>query len=159
MIKAKSNFKRRSTANNVQIIIPVPADADSPSFNVRASGLLAMRDRLLAMLPIGSAYTDCHVDRSAHSFLFCLQAPMGSCKYAPEQSAVVWTIKNFPGGKEFFMKAHFSLPSVEGEEAEARPPIQVKFEIPYFTTSGIQVRTPVAWRETTCCWLGYGSGD
>jgi len=32
MIKAKSNFKRRSTANNVEIIIPVPSDADSPSF-------------------------------------------------------------------------------------------------------------------------------
>jgi transposase-like protein len=36
MIKAKSHFKRRSTANNVQIVIPVPADADSPSFKVRA---------------------------------------------------------------------------------------------------------------------------
>lgn len=31
-IKAKSNFKRRSTANNVEIIIPVPPDADSPQF-------------------------------------------------------------------------------------------------------------------------------
>jgi len=35
MIKAKSNFKRKSTANNVEIIIPVPADADTPSFKVR----------------------------------------------------------------------------------------------------------------------------
>jgi AP-1 complex subunit mu len=32
MIKAKSNFKRRSTANNVEIVIPVPTDADSPAF-------------------------------------------------------------------------------------------------------------------------------
>ena len=32
MIKAKSNFKRRSTANNVEIVIPVPTDADSPQF-------------------------------------------------------------------------------------------------------------------------------
>jgi len=31
-IKAKSNYKRRSTANNVEIIIPVPPDADSPDF-------------------------------------------------------------------------------------------------------------------------------
>ena len=37
------------------------------------------------------------------------------------------------------MRAHFNLPSVEAEEAEGRPPISVKFEIPYFTTSGIQV--------------------
>lgn len=37
------------------------------------------------------------------------------------------------------MRAHFGLPSVEGESVEGKPPIQVKFEIPYFTTSGIQV--------------------
>lgn len=49
------------------------------------------------------------------------------------------------------MRAHFGLPSVECEDSEGKPPIQVKFEIPYFTTSGIQVslcerernRTPV----------------
>jgi hypothetical protein len=47
----------------------------------------------------------------------------------------------FPsGGKEYLMKATFGLPSVEGESVEGKPPIQVKFEIPYFTTSGIQVR-------------------
>lgn len=43
------------------------------------------------------------------------------------------------GGKEFLMRAHFGLPSVENEEAESKPPITVKFEIPYFTVSGIQV--------------------
>jgi hypothetical protein len=37
------------------------------------------------------------------------------------------------------MRAHFQLPSVQSESQEAKPPIQVKFEIPYFTTSGIQV--------------------
>lgn len=43
------------------------------------------------------------------------------------------------GGKDFLMRAHFGLPSVEAEEDEGRPPIKVKFEIPYFTVSGIQV--------------------
>lgn len=101
MIKAKSQFKRRSTANNVEIIIPVPADADSPKF----------------------------------------KTTIGSCKYAPEQNAVIWTIKSFPGGKEYLMRAHFGLPSVKSEDSnEGKPPIQVRFEIPYFTTSGIQVR-------------------
>ena len=37
------------------------------------------------------------------------------------------------------LRAHFGLPSVESEEGEGRPPIKVQFEIPYFTTSGIQV--------------------
>jgi len=100
MVKAKSQFKRRSTANNVEIMIPVPSDADSPKF----------------------------------------KTTIGHCKYAPEQNAVVWTIKSFPGGKEYLMKAHFGLPSVVGDLTEGKPPINVKFEIPYFTTSGIQVR-------------------
>ena len=32
MIKARSQFKRRSTANHVEVVVPVPADADSPKF-------------------------------------------------------------------------------------------------------------------------------
>jgi AP-1 complex subunit mu len=31
-VTAKSNFKAKSTANNVEIYIPVPDDAQSPSF-------------------------------------------------------------------------------------------------------------------------------
>uniref|UniRef100_A0A8C8HKT2 MHD domain-containing protein n=1 Tax=Oncorhynchus tshawytscha TaxID=74940 RepID=A0A8C8HKT2_ONCTS len=100
MIKAKSQFKRRSTANNVEIHIPVPTDADSPKF----------------------------------------KTTVGSVKWIPENSEVVWSIKSFPGGKEYLMRAHFGLPSVEAEDKEGKPPISVKFEIPYFTTSGIQVR-------------------
>jgi AP-1 complex subunit mu len=43
------------------------------------------------------------------------------------------------GGKEYLMRAHFGLPSVENEDLEARAPVHVRFEIPYFTVSGIQV--------------------
>lgn len=32
MVKAKSNFKSKSTANNVEIFIPVPDDAEKPKF-------------------------------------------------------------------------------------------------------------------------------
>jgi AP-1 complex subunit mu len=101
MIKAKSNYKRRSTANNVEIIIPVPPDADSPSFKTN----------------------------------------IGTVQYVPDKDAIVWTIKQFQGQKEFLMRAHFGLPSVSGEQmAPNKAPISVKFEIPYFTVSGIQVR-------------------
>lgn len=39
-------------------------------------------------------------------------------------------------------RCHFNLPSVEAEEEthSKLPPIKVKFEIPYFTVSGMQVR-------------------
>jgi len=71
----------------------------------------------------------------------------------------VWKIKQFGGGKEFLMRAELGLPSVRGDDekgggmmggfggsmggvggGKAKRPINVKFEIPYFTTSGIQVR-------------------
>lgn len=100
MIKARAQFKRRSTANNVEILIPVPDDADSPKF----------------------------------------KASVGSARYAPEKNCIIWTIKQFPGGKEFIMRAHFGLPSVRKEDPDKKPPISVKFEIPYFSVSGIQVR-------------------
>jgi len=45
------------------------------------------------------------------------------------------------------MRAHFGLPTVEAEDTEGKPPIQVKFEIPYFTVSGIQVRTEINLRK------------
>jgi len=101
MLKAKAQFKRRSTANNVEIIVPVPDDADSPRFRTN----------------------------------------IGTVHYAPEKSAIVWKIKQFGGGKEFLMRAELGLPSVrEAEPERKKRPISVKFEIPYFTTSGIQVR-------------------
>lgn len=119
MLKARAQFKRRSTANNVEIVVPVPDDADTPRFRTN----------------------------------------VGSVHYAPEQSAIVWKIKQFGGSKEFLMRAELGLPSVRGDDEHgggmtggfggsmggvgskgAKRPIQVKFEIPYFTTSGIQVR-------------------
>ncbi|KAJ3362467.1 AP-1 complex subunit mu-1 [Allomyces macrogynus ATCC 38327] len=100
MIKAKALFKRRSTANNVEITVPVPEDADSPKFKVS----------------------------------------VGSVSYHPEKSAIVWKVKQFQGGKEFLLRAEFGLPTVKNDDLDKRPPISVKFEIPYFTISGIQVR-------------------
>jgi hypothetical protein len=118
MLKARAQFKRRSTANNVEISIPVPEDADTPRFRTN----------------------------------------VGTVHYAPERSAIVWKIKQFGGQKEFLMRAELGLPSVRGDDekgggmmggfggslggvnAKSKRPINVKFEIPYFTTSGIQVR-------------------
>src|SRR6195952_5404404 len=117
-MQATAQFKRRSTANNVQIIIPVPDDADTPKFRTN----------------------------------------IGSVHYTPETSSIVWKIKQFGGGKEFLMRAELGLPSVRGDDdkgggmmggfggsvggvgaGKAKRPIPAKFEIPYVTTSGIQV--------------------
>jgi len=101
MVKVRAQFKRRSSANNVEIYVPVPDDADTPKF----------------------------------------RAATGTAQYVPDKSAFVWKIKQLGGGREFLMRAQFGLPSVRNtDEVEKRAPITVKFEIPYFTVSGIQVR-------------------
>jgi AP-1 complex subunit mu len=101
MIKAKSHYKRRSTANDVEIKIPVPSDAFAPKF----------------------------------------KCSIGGVTYKPEINSIVWRIKQFSGEREYLMRAHFGLPSVQGEErTDVVAPISVKFELPYFTVSGIQVR-------------------
>merc|ERR1712110_685031 len=82
VIKVKSEFKKRSTANNVEILVPVPPDADSPFF----------------------------------------KTSIGTVKYAPEKDAVVWSIKQFHGGKEYLMRAHFGLPSISSEEERKEKP-------------------------------------
>lgn len=100
--KIKAQIKKKSTANNVEVHIPIPEDADSPKFR----------------------YSN------------------GSVKWVPEKSVIVWKIKQFQGGKEYAMTAQLGLPSVSIEDPsiKVKRPIQVKFQIPYFTTSGIQVR-------------------
>ena len=51
--------------------------------------------------------------------------------------------QELPRRPEFLLRAKFSLPSVAAEEEPhgRMPPMRVSFEIPYFTVSGIQVRS------------------
>jgi AP-1 complex subunit mu len=68
------------------------------------------------------------------------QCTAGRMRYSPNDNALVWTIKQFPGRKQFSLRAHFGLPSVESEEEESKRPIVVCFEIPFFTVSGLRVQ-------------------
>jgi AP-1 complex subunit mu len=102
-VTVKSMFKKKSTASNVEVIIPVPPDVDSPAF----------------------------------------QAELGhKVTYVPDINCIKWIIRSMPGGSAFRMRAHFGLPSVEAEEDDDtwRKPISLKYEIPYFTVSGLTVR-------------------
>jgi hypothetical protein len=54
------------------------------------------------------------------SFLFSAYISSLLCS-APEKDGILWSIKQFPGGREFLMRAHFGLPSIQsGKEAEKR---------------------------------------
>lgn len=101
LIKAKAQFKSKSTANNVEILVPVPTDVDSPVF----------------------------------------KSSSGTVTYVPEDNCMKWSIKQFPGRKEYLMRASFGFPTVVSMDRDKfKQSIRVKFEIPYFTVSGIQVR-------------------
>ncbi|ANQ10357.1 Clathrin-adaptor medium chain [Plasmodium coatneyi] len=103
VVKAKSQFKNKSIANNVEFHLPVPADVDSPHF----------------------------------------QTYIGTVKYYPDKDILIWKIKQFQGQKEYIMNAQFGLPSIvsnENKDVYYKRPVNVKFEIPYFTVSGITVR-------------------
>lgn len=129
-VKVRSQLKRKTAANQVEIEIPVPADSDSPKFN----------------------------------------ATTGYAKLVPEKSAVVWTIGHFSANREYTLRVRLGLPSVKASEVEQaasqsqlgspitsaiRPtanamvaaverkldrPLEIRFEIPYYTMSGLQVR-------------------
>lgn len=116
LIKTRSQFKSKSVANNVEIMIPVPPDVDSPSF----------------------------------------KSAVGNVTYLPDKDTIVWSIRQFHGGREYIMRAHFGLPSISVDDSRCfgdkrvkhgklpenswKAPISVRFEIPYFTLSGMQVR-------------------
>ena len=129
IVKAKSTFKNRSYANNVDILIPVPPDVDSPAFT----------------------------------------ASTGVVTYVPDLECIKWSIRQLPGGKDISMRATFGLPSVAGEEVETakwrKRTAQVKFEIPYFSVSGIQVRYLKILEKSgyealpwVCVWVGRRGG-
>ncbi len=101
-VKAQTFFKSKCIAQDVMIYIPVPCDAQGPSFKTAT----------------------------------------GSIEYLPDKDCMAWAIKEFPGQSDLTMSASFSLPSVKSPERDnfVKLPIQIEFEIPYYTLSGIQVR-------------------
>ena len=102
IVKAKTNFKNRSVANNVSIYIPVPLDIQNATFKTTS----------------------------------------GSVVYLSDREDLLWFIKRFEGQCELDMNCSFQVPTVRIEDTtkHLKRPIQVSFEIPYFTVSGFQVR-------------------
>ena len=101
-VKAKSNYKNKSTAKNVLIQVPVPNDLNKPAFKTQT----------------------------------------GTVSYLPAKEAIQWALKSLPGQTEIFLKFQFSVPTVRKENSDKniKKPIEVCFEIPSFTVSGINVR-------------------
>lgn len=64
----------------------------------------------------------------------------GRAKYEPEQQAIVWRVKRFPGKAECMLAADVDLMPTVRPKPWSRPPIHVEFQVPMFTASGVHVR-------------------
>ncbi|KAI5292797.1 AP-1 complex subunit mu-1, partial [Ascosphaera acerosa] len=129
---AKAQFKRRSTANNVEIIVPVPEDADSPRFRTNIGSVHYAPERSAIVWKIKQF-------GGGKEFLMRAELGLPSVKGDDELGG------GMTGGFGGSMGGIGGLAGgigggVGGGGGKGKRPIQVKFEIPYFTTSGIQVR-------------------
>lgn len=145
--QARSQFKSRSTANNVSILVPVPSDADSPKFKTSTGSTKWIPEKNVVQWNIKSfpVSVSCRRPLQFHVFICSFESAPSTVTVADWGLATTQRCVCRPprqGGKEYMMRAHFGLPSVESEELDAKRPVTVNFEIPYFTVSGIQVGPP-----------------
>lgn len=142
--------------------MPVPPDADSPKFKTTVGSVKYVPEQVGYSLIVIALVLNTSLAINKRRLIFShFYQSLSNIIYMlyinaniSLQDAVIWSIKSFPGGKEFLMRAHFGLPSVEREDTEGKPPIYVRFEIPYFTTSGIQVSF-VIYKYLSQCRLFY----
>lgn len=66
----------------------------------------------------------------------------GNVNYLPDQDCIIWIINDLRGQTETSLKLQFNVPTirVNSHDKHLKKPISVKFDIPSFTVSGIQVR-------------------
>jgi AP-2 complex subunit mu-1 len=69
-----------------------------------------------------------------------IKTSFGRAKYEPETHAIVWRVKRFPGCSECVFAADVDLMPTVRNKAWNRPPINVDFQVPMFTASGVHVR-------------------
>lgn len=82
----------------------------------------------------------------------------GRAKYEPEQKAIVWRIRKFPGGAEYVMRGDVELIRATRKKTWSKPPINVEFQVPMFTASGLHVRSLKVFEKSsypTTKWVRY----
>ncbi|KAF3449459.1 hypothetical protein FNV43_RR10187 [Rhamnella rubrinervis] len=87
------------------------------------------------------------------------QVTSGRAKYNASIDCLVWKIRKFPGQTEPTMSAEVELISTMQEKKSwTRPPIQMEFQVPMFTASGLRVRFLKVWEKSgynTVEWVRY----
>ena len=110
IVRLRSNYKKQSIANNVLVYVPVTNEYDTPTFKHNHGKVKIVTD-----------------DND------------------PSKSFMVWKLKNLAGGKDYGLVAELQLPSATAQSKKkneylSKLPTRIEFQIPYYTTSGIQVK-------------------
>jgi len=82
----------------------------------------------------------------------------GRARYEPGERALVWRISSFPGKSECSLDATVDLLPDTKEKAWVRPPINMDFQIPMHSASGVQVRFLKVYEKSsyqTSRWVKY----
>ncbi|GAA0153711.1 membrane traffic protein [Lithospermum erythrorhizon] len=87
------------------------------------------------------------------------QVTSGRAKYNPAFDCLVWKIRKFPGQTEPTLSAEVELISTMTEKKSwNRPPIEMEFQVPMFTASGLRFRFLKVWEKSgynTVEWVRY----
>jgi len=87
-----------------------------------------------------------------------IKTSFGRAKYEPEQQAIIWRVKRFPGKSECMLGADIDLMPTVRNKGWVKPPINVEFQVPMFTSSGVNVRFLRVFDKsgyTTSRWVRY----
>ncbi|RLN54207.1 hypothetical protein BBJ28_00024952 [Nothophytophthora sp. Chile5] len=78
--------------------------------------------------------------------------------HEPENHAIVWRIRKFQGKLERMLDAEVEMMKDTKEKAWSRPPLQIEFQVPMFTSSGLHVRFLKVFEKSsypTTKWVRY----
>lgn len=146
---------RYRITNNINLpfkIIPSIQEEGKTRVTINLKISAAFNDRLQATNVVIKVPTPRNTARCK------LNATTGKAKYEPEQHAVVWRIRQFTGQSEWFLTGDVELMKSTREKQWSRPPIQVEFHVPMFTSSGLHVRFFKVFEKssyTTTKWVRY----
>jgi len=83
---------------------------------------------------------------------------VGKTKYDPQQNAIIWKIRKFPGQSSFILKGEVKLMALIKDKVWSRPPIKMDFQVPMYTSSGLHVRFLKVFEKSnyeTIKWVRY----
>lgn len=84
---------------------------------------------------------------------------LGRAKFDAATNCIVWKVKRWQGGQEFTMAGEVNLVASTSEsKAWSRPPIEMEFQVPMFTASGLKVRYLKVFERSnyqTTKWVRY----